>query len=243
MRGMASRLNAVSPAPASRSTRSRLDSGWSRPTSTAPLRRPSIQPSSGRPTVTSASAWASSSVSSGDDPRAGVSVRRVRQRRGGAGAGWTSTSMPWPVSRVTASGVRATRRSCSRRSVGTAIFIGAAILPSGSERGRQKRRVRGPARSARCARARARSARSRPSAALSARCRPSRSSSRSRASASISNGDLAARRQRHDAPLQVDRGLGRRAIEQLAHVGLGELDRQQADLGAVGRKMSEKRAR
>src|SRR6185503_9281684 len=140
---MASRLKAVRPAAASRSTRSRLDSGWNSPTSTAPLRRPSIHASSGRPTVTSASAWASSSGSSATIRAPASSYALSSSEAPAPAPAWTSTSIPWPASRVTASGVRATRRSCSRRSVGTAIFIGAAILPSGAERGRQKRRSEG----------------------------------------------------------------------------------------------------
>ena len=51
---------------------------------------------------------------------------------------WTSARCPWPVSRVTASGVRATRRSC-RKTVGTAILDRRAAAAARSERGRQKR--------------------------------------------------------------------------------------------------------
>src|SRR3954470_2275670 len=46
--------------------------------------------------------------------------------------------------------------------------------------------------------------------------------------------DLAAGGQRHDAALEVDRGDSRCGLHQLLHVGLGQLDRQQPVLAAIG---------
>ena len=87
---------------------------------------------------------------------------------------------------------------------------------------------------ARCARACPRRRRSRPRGCSVSAMSSSRSAGAAACVGSMSNDDLAARRQRHGLPLQVDRRLGRRGVEQLAHVGLRQHHAEQADLGAVG---------
>ena len=65
MRGMASRLNDVTPAVASASTSSRFTSGCSMPTTAVPDRKDGTSSSRGRVTITTRSASASSAVPSG----------------------------------------------------------------------------------------------------------------------------------------------------------------------------------
>ncbi len=56
---------------------------------------------------------------------------------------------------------------------------------------------------------------------------------------SISNGGLAARRQHDHLALEVDRGLGRRGVEQLAHVvASGTITHSRPFLAQLERKMS-----
>ena len=55
---------------------------------------------------------------------------------------------------------------------------------------------------------------------------------------SISNDDLATRRQRHGLTLQVDRHLGRRGRQQLGHVALASTTQSRPTLAQLERKMS-----
>ena len=113
MRGIASRLNDVTPARGQRVDQLAVDQRLQH----ADQRRAragsvgTTCSSSARPTSTTMSASASSVAPCRDDPRAGVRVVAVGQRGGDAGAGLDQHLEPSGVSRVTASGVSATRRS------------------------------------------------------------------------------------------------------------------------------------
>ena len=213
MRGIASRLNAVTPAAASRVDQLAVHQRLQHPDQGGALTgRTARAARVGRDTITTTSAWASSAAPSGHDPRAGLGVGAVGQR------GRDRRRRPATSTLDARGGRRADRvgrerhaalesRPCSE---GTATSTSARSYPATAPAhggATVSGAVRASACPARRARAWPRSARSRPSAVLgqrdlvpavqqplAGRRRRSRTATRGRRAASPS------------APLEVDRG-------------------------------------
>ena len=122
VRGIRSRLMAVTPASARRRAKPGSPSGASIPSTAWPGRSPAITCSSGLPTVTITSAPAASSSRAAMPAPASVNASSLSQALSPAPVS-TRTSSPAARSLATASGTSATRRSPGAVSLTTATFM------------------------------------------------------------------------------------------------------------------------